>query len=210
MSRPCLTRRELLEKCAALGVVMTASALPMQSIAALWDERELHHPTPQNALGPFYKKHSPESRLLRASGDAGMPLTVSGRVLDTRGELLPNAVVEIWHTDHFGHYDLEGYRFRAKLPIETSGNYSFDTIMPGHYPDRVCQHIHYLVTAPGDKQLVTQLYFATDPVFEGDPDKNYTRDPLIQSRELVRPVVLAGDPQTIHAAVNFELCLERL
>jgi protocatechuate 3,4-dioxygenase beta subunit len=82
--------------------------------------------------------------------------------------------------------------------------------MPGHYPDRVCQHIHFLVTAPGHKTLVTQLYFATDPVFEGDPDHNFGRDRLIGSRELVRPVMLTGDPQDIQAAVRFEVCLERL
>jgi len=41
-------------------------------------------------------------------------------------------------------------------------------------------------------------------VFEGDPEHNYTRDPLIQSNDLVRPVTLAGDPNEIHALVNFE------
>jgi len=66
------------------------------------------------------------------------------------------------------------------------------------------------VTAPGHKPLITQLYFATDPVFEGDPDKNLNRDPIIQSREPVRPIMLVGDPKEIHAVVNFELCLERL
>ena len=84
--------------------------------------------------------------------------------------------------------------------------------MPGHYPDhsRVCQHIHYLVTAPGHKTLVTELYFATDPAFEGDPQKNFSRDPVIRTPELIRPVLLAGEPEAIHAAVRFELCLERL
>ena len=81
---------------------------------------------------------------------------------------------------------------------------------PGHYPARGCQHIHYVVTAPGHKPLVTQLYFATDPVFDGDPDKNYGKDPLIISRELVRPVTLTGDPKTIQAAVQFDVVLERL
>jgi len=131
-------------------------------------------------------------------------------VLDTRGEALEDAKVEVWHADHFGKYDIDGYRFRAQIPLEGKGAYSFDSVMPGHYPARVCQHVHFLVSALGHKTLVTQLYFATDPVFEGDPDKNFTRDPLLTSRELVRPVVLAGDPMTMHAAVNFELCLERL
>lgn len=127
-----------------------------------------------------------------------------------RGEPLPGAVIELWHTDHLGHYDLDGYRYRARLPVDAQGRYSVDTVMPGHYPGRVCQHIHYLVTAPGHKPLITQLYFATDPVFEGDPNRNFTRDPLVESRELVRPVVLAGDPGAVHAAVGFELVLETL
>ena len=175
-----------------------------------FEEKELRKPTPANELGPFYKKRAPETATLRAPGDPGMPLSVSGQILDTRGEKLPNVVLEVWQTDHLGHYDLDGYRYRAKLPADNSGNYKFESVMPGHYPDRVCQHIHYLVTAPGHKPLVTQLYFATDPVFEGDPDKNFNRDPLIHNRELVRPVMLVGDPKDIHAAVNFELCLERV
>jgi protocatechuate 3,4-dioxygenase beta subunit len=205
-----LSRRELIEKCAALGVVVTATSVPISAITRIWDESEVHHATPPNDFGPFYKKHSPQARELRMVGDAGLPLTVTGRILDTRGEALEDATVEVWHADHFGKYDIEGYRFRAHIPLEGKGAYSFDSVMPGHYPARVCQHVHYLVSAPGHKALVTQLYFATDPVFDGDPDKNFTRDPLLISRELVRPVVLTGDPKTIHAAVNFDLCLERL
>ena len=47
-------------------------------------------------------------------------------------------------------------------------------------------------------------------MFEGDRDKNYTRDPLITSRELVRPVMIKGDPKEIIAAVNFDLVMETL
>jgi protocatechuate 3,4-dioxygenase beta subunit len=82
--------------------------------------------------------------------------------------------------------------------------------MPGHYPDRVAQHVHFLLKAPGCRPLVTQLYFATDPAFGGDPDRNYMNDPLVRSRELVRPVLLTGDPGQPVARVKFELCLERL
>ncbi|MFI5120897.1 MAG: hypothetical protein ACHQM4_10805, partial [Thermoanaerobaculia bacterium] len=69
--------------------------------------------------------------------------------------------------------------------------------------------IHYRVTAPGHKPLVTQLYFATDPAFDGDPERNFRKDPLIKSRELVRPVALAADGATARARVRFEICLER-
>jgi protocatechuate 3,4-dioxygenase beta subunit len=209
MSRERLTRRQLLERCATFGALVTVPVLDIGSVSAFWENAEAQAPTPSNALGPFYKKRAPEARVLRMKGDVGMPLTIDGRIIDTRGEAVRDATVEVWHADHVGHYDLAGYRFRAKAPLDADARYQLDTIMPGHYPDRVCQHVHYLVTAPGCKPLVTQLYFATDPVFEGNPDKNFSKDPLIQSRELVRPVRIAGDPKTMYAAVTFELCLER-
>jgi protocatechuate 3,4-dioxygenase beta subunit len=205
-----LSRRDLLEKSIALGVVTVAAGLSPAVIAAAWDEAAPRPRTPDNALGPFYKKHAPDTRTLRIAGDPGMPLAVSGGVFSTRGEALPEATVEVWHTDNRGRYDIDGYRYRARFKPAAGGTYAFDSIMPGHYPDRVCQHVHYLVTAPGHRPLVTQLYFATDPVFEGDPDKNFGRDPLITTRELVRPVILAGDPGDVHAVVTLDLVLERL
>ncbi len=42
------------------------------------------------------------------------------------------------------------------------------------------------------------------------PDRNYSRDPLVLSRELVRPSTLTGDPQVIQAHVNFDVVLDRL
>jgi protocatechuate 3,4-dioxygenase beta subunit len=91
-----------------------------------------------------------------------------------------DVTVEIWQTNHQADYDLEGNHHRGKSQLDKSGAYTFESVIPGHYPDRsrICQHIHYVVTAPGHRPLVTQLYFATDPVFEGDPAKNYGRDLL--------------------------------
>lgn len=210
MKAPVLSRRDLLEKCAAAGLLALASPL-LGNAAALLDEAEQAAlvPTPPCEMGPFYKKHAPSSTMLRAPGDAGLPLLVSGHILDTRGERLRDAVLEVWQADHSGRYDNLGYRFRARLATTESGEYSFETVIPGHYPGRVAQHIHYRIEAPGHRPLVTQLYFATDPVFGGDPDRNFTKDPLVTSRELVRGVTLRGDPGAVQAAVVFDPCLER-
>jgi len=206
-----MNRRELLAKCAALGSLTLVPSLALPDVLFAWEEPGKNmKPTPWNEVGPFYKRNAPRTTHLRAPGDAGLPVTVSGRVLDTRGDALPGAAIEIWQADHHGRYDIDGYRYRASLLAGGAGAYRFDSVMPGHYPGRVGQHIHYLVSAPGHKSLTTQLYFATDPVFEGDPARNYSRDPLIQSSDLVRPVVLQGDPKAIVAAVTFEVVLERL
>jgi protocatechuate 3,4-dioxygenase beta subunit len=175
-------------------------------------EKGLRKPTPPNPLGPFYKRLTPVNNILRAPGDPGLPLTLSGQVVDTRGDLVPEATIEIWQTNYRGLYDLDGYRYRGKQKVGASGSYSFESVIPGHYPDktRICQHVHYLVIAPGHKPLVTQLYFASDPAFDGDPQKNYAADPLIQTPELIRPVLLTGEPNELRAKVRFELCLECL
>lgn len=206
-----LSRRELLAKCAALGSLAVASSLTPVAAFAAWEEQEnSRKPTAWNELGPFYKRHAPQTTQLRAPNDPGLPLAVSGKVFDSRGQVVRGATLEVWQTDHLGHYDLDGYRYRTTLTSGESGEYAFESVIPGHYPQRVCQHIHYLVTAPGHKPLTTQLYFATDPVFAGDPGRNYTKDPLIQSRDLVRPVMITGDPKAILASVAFEIVLEPL
>ena len=209
-----LTRRDVLQKCIALGSVLIAPTVSPEGMVAAFQgrEKQVCKPTPPNALGPFYKRLAPVNDVLRAPGDPGMPLTLSGQVFGTRGDIVTDATIEIWQTNHQGYYDVDGYRYRGKRQVDKSGAYTFESVIPGHYPDksRVCQHVHYLVMAPGHKTLVTQLYFATDPVFEGDPAKNYSRDPLIQTPELIRPVMLTGDPNEVHAKVQFELCLERL
>src|SRR5262249_26959283 len=132
--------------------------------------------TPTDQLGPFYRKGTPKSAgssaTLRAVGDPGLPLAGVGTVYDTRGSLVPEGKIEVWQTNHHGKYDIAGYRYRALLLSGTKGGYDFQSVMPGHYPARKCQHIHFLVQAPGLKPLVTQMYFASDPIFKGDPARN--------------------------------------
>jgi protocatechuate 3,4-dioxygenase beta subunit len=209
MSAARLSRRDLLSKCAALGALTVGSSLLLPDVLDAWDRQQGLKPTAWNELGPFYKKEAPRRTHLRLPGDPGLPLAVKGRVLDSHGDVLPGATLEVWQTNHAGQYDLSGYRYRTNLVADGSGAYGFESVMPGHYPSRVCQHIHYLVRAPGHKPLTTQLYFGTDPVFDGDPDRNFVKDPLIRNRDLVRPVTITGDAKAITAGVTFEIVLER-
>jgi protocatechuate 3,4-dioxygenase beta subunit len=205
-----LSRRDVLRQCLAAGVLVVPARWSEADVLHAWlDSHQERSPTAHVEMGPFYKKRAPNTTMLRAAGDPGVPLTVTGRVISVHGEPVPGATIEVWQADHGGLYDLEGYRYRAALAAGSSGAYSFDSIMPGHYPARVARHVHYFVTAPAHKPLSTQLYFATDEAFEGNPDANYSKDPLITSRTLVRPVVLTGQPGSALAAVEFELVLEK-
>jgi protocatechuate 3,4-dioxygenase beta subunit len=209
MPRRVWSRRDVLRECLAGGVLLTTARLSEAAVLAAWTGEQAAQPTPHVEMGPFYKKRAPKTTRLRGTGDPGVPLSVKGHVIGGNGNPVPEAVIEVWQANDAGLYDLEGYRYRATLSPTRAGDYGFDSIIPGHYPARVARHVHYLVTAPGYKPLSTQLYFSTDEVFEGNPDKSFTKDPLITSRDLVRPVVLDGQPGSAIARVTFELVLEK-
>lgn len=94
-------RRFFLRSLAAAGALLTAPA----SFAA-----ELLR-TPRQTPGPFYPDKLPldgDNDLVIVDGAAtsalGEVTRLSGRILDTRGEPLRNAVVEIWQVDNHGIY----------------------------------------------------------------------------------------------------------
>ena len=204
-------RREFLEKCIIRGLLVGGAAVSQTQLFAAWKGtiEKAGAPTPPEVLGPFFKKGAPHLADLRVAGEPGLPLSISGQILDTRGEPVHDAVVELWHADYKGIYDVEGFRYRAKLALADATDYAVETIMPGHYPSRPVQHVHYLITAPGCKPLVTQLYFATDPFFEGDPDKNFERKGVVANRECIRPVSLLDENTAPRTAVTFDVVLEK-
>jgi protocatechuate 3,4-dioxygenase beta subunit len=207
-----LSRRDLFSRCVALGVVKLGAGLTVATAFDSWLRAETvpRPATPIDQLGPFYKRGTQESpghsAVLRAQGDPGLQLAVAGTVYNTRGEVLPGAKIDVWQTNHQGRYDITGYRYRALLRAGMNGEYDFQSVVPGHYPARKCQHIHFLVQAEGHKPLVTQMYFASDPIFKGDPAKNMNDD--CPSVELVRPILLSDQATTMGANAMFELVLE--
>ncbi len=202
------TRRSMLENCIVRGGLIAGAAMSHNRLLAMFEKAETAalKPTPSEVLGPFFKKGAPNTSVLRQPGDPGFPLRVAGKVCNTRGDRVEGARIDIWQANHVGRYDVVGYRYRARLLV-TAADFAIDTIMPGHYDDRPAQHIHFLISAPGHKDLITQIYFATDPFFEGNVDKNYHKRSIVDSRENVRPVTLyeAGAP---HASVGFDIVLE--
>lgn len=211
MNRKQATRREIIERCISRGLLVAGAPLAASSLVSLWaaTESQANKPTPTEVLGPFFKKGAPNTSMLRAPGDPGFPLRVVGKVFNTRGEPVHEARIDIWQTDYKGHYDVEGYRYRTKLVLDAATDYAVETVMPGHYEDRPAQHIHYMITAPGHRPLITQVYFATDPFFEGDPDKNYRKRSIVSHRESIRPVTLFEQPGAAHAEVTFDICMEK-
>lgn len=189
------TRRRLLT--AAAGLALSTPLLtvaPRSALAALV-------PTPRQTEGPFYPKELPADRdtdLTRVEGRtakaAGLPIHVTGHVLSPDGKPVPDAVVELWQCNAHGRYahpwdssdrpldpNFQGY---GVMRTSAEGRYGFRTIKPGFYPGRA-PHIHFKVAAPGANPLVTQMYFAGEPLNARDGILNRIRNPEARAGVIV-------------------------
>ncbi len=193
------TRRRFLKRGAEVASVIAVYPLLNLNV---WAES---CPTPTATAGPFYKQGAPFRNFLREQSQKGIPLAVFGQIVDISGKPVTDAVVEVWHTNPAGDYDLDGYKYRASIRVNNEGRYDFETFLPGNYGGRA-QHIHYRITAPKNRKLITQLFFNSDPMFEGNPEKTYHKDPIISDLSLIRPVI-GGDKNGYK--VDFPICLEK-
>jgi len=152
--------------------------------------------TPDQILGPFYPvSELPQTADLtsvsgRPGRAAGQVINVMGRVLNMAGEPVRSARVEVWQANSHGRYthpsdpnpapldpNFEG---SAVLTTDSEGRYRFKTIKPAAYPagpNRMRPaHIHFMVSGRQDK-IVTQMYFADDPLNQTDPFLNSVGGP---------------------------------
>jgi protocatechuate 3,4-dioxygenase beta subunit len=159
-------------------------------------------PTPAQTAGPFYPVTFPpdvDNDLVVLRGSAaqaeGVVAHIVGRVLGLDGRPVADARVEIWQCDARGRYLHPGdsgrpQRDRAfqgygRISTSGDGSYSFRTIRPVAYPGRT-PHIHFAVTAPGRRELVTQMYVAGEPLNERDGLYRTIRDPRQRAAVTVR------------------------
>ena len=124
---------------------------------------------------------------LRAGGEAqGQRVIVFGRVLDSDGRAVPDALVEVWQANAAGRYRHAGDNWPAPLDphfdglgrvvTDSLGRYEFTTVKPGAYPWGNHHnawrpaHVHLsLFGTAFTQRLVTQMYFPGDPLFGQDP-----------------------------------------
>jgi protocatechuate 3,4-dioxygenase beta subunit len=185
------TRQEFILLSDILGVSMLVDAIANHSGEGI---------TESTVLGPFYSGEqreltSGESILLRV--EDGEPLVMKGRVANAEGAPIVGAKIEVWQTAPNQLYDVQDEsqpsgHLRATFRTGELGEYEFRTILPvsypipndgpagqllsslGRHPFRPA-HVHFMISAPGHRMLVTHLflqgdkYLASDAVFGVKP-----------------------------------------
>jgi protocatechuate 3,4-dioxygenase beta subunit len=119
-------------------------------------------PTDAQTEGPYYTPNTPRRSNLVIGGVQGIPLLLTGDVVDTQCRPVRGALLDFWQADDAGRYDNEGYRLRGHQFADGRGRFALRTIVPGLYPGRT-RHIHVKVQRPHGRILTTQLYFPGEP-----------------------------------------------
>jgi hydroxyquinol 1,2-dioxygenase len=164
----------------------------MQTIAI--NNAAYENATEATVFGPFFSEDAP---LIDLGGDiagdaTGQPCWVEGTVVDTDGNAVPGARIDVWEADSDGFYDVQyddsrtagrsylfsgpdgGFRFWAvtptPYPIPHDGPVGKMLQATGRSPIRA-SHLHFMVSAQGHRALVTHIfvrgdqYLACDSVF---------------------------------------------
>jgi protocatechuate 3,4-dioxygenase beta subunit len=157
----------------------------LEPTPAAGDQLEL---TPEETAGPFFRPNSPLKSDFRGPGVKGVPIRLSGFVLDRKGRPISGALLDFWHADANGEYDFEGFRCRGHQFSDATGRYALETIVPGLYPGRT-RHYHVRLQAANGPILSTQLYFPEEA--RNASDSLFRPDLLLKIRE-TGSVRLAG------------------
>lgn len=193
--------------------------------------------TPRTIEGPLYVAGAPESQGFARlddglESDQAEVLFMQGTVFDADGQPVPGAKVEVWHANLMGNYSFfdstqTPFNLRRTIITDAQGRYQFQSIMPkgygcppggstatlleqlGRHGQRPA-HIHFFVSAPGQRKLTTQINI--------DGDEYLWDDFAFASREgLVPPLRRVDDPAAIaergvgkpFASIDFDFRLHR-
>ncbi len=186
--------------------IKTSSIAGLASIStACTDSTASITHTPSEVEGPFYPVVALKDKdfdLTQIDGHSeqaqGEQIIISGRVLDTDGQPIESALVDLWQANTHGRYThpvdpnpapldphFEGW---AIVESGTDGSFRFKTIIPGAYPARPDwtrpPHIHFKVSKRGYVDLTTQMYFP-------DQELNNVDRLLLRQAENLRPLMIA-------------------
>ncbi|CAI8858153.1 protocatechuate 3,4-dioxygenase subunit alpha [Pseudomonas neuropathica] len=142
--------------------------------------------TTSHTVGPYY--HIGLTWLnrenLTVEQTLGERVAITGQVVDGNGDVVNDAMLEVWQANAAGKYDhpedeqdkpldphFEGF---GRVPVDAEGRFRFTTIKPGTVEglkgSTQAPHLVVLVFARGlVKHLLTRIYFEGEPANVDDP-----------------------------------------
>jgi catechol 1,2-dioxygenase len=123
---------------------------------------------------------TPNGGSIVRSSTSGEPMFFTGTVVDKAGRPIAQAEVDVWHASTVGLYENQDpeqaeMNLRGLFTTDEEGRYYFRSVRPAGYPVPVDgpvgdllraqlrhpyrpAHIHFMITKPGFKTLITQIF----------------------------------------------------
>jgi catechol 1,2-dioxygenase len=144
-------------------------------------------------LGPFHVAGAPELPMGAniCLDHKGEDMLIHGRVLDTEGEPVAGATLDVWQANDEGFYDVQqkgiqpDFNLRGRFRTGADGRYWFSAVKPrfypipddgpvgkllrtlGRHPYRPA-HLHFILSADGFETLTTHIFDPDDPYIDSD------------------------------------------
>ncbi|KQT02850.1 6-chlorohydroxyquinol-1,2-dioxygenase [Rhizobium sp. Leaf391] len=177
-------RQEFILLSDVLGVSMLVDAI---------NNRKPSGASESTVLGPFHVADAPELPMGAniCLDEKGEDMVIGGRILDTEGRPIENAVIDVWQANDEGFYDVQqkgiqpDFNLRGLFRTDADGCYWFRAVKPKYYPipddGPVGQllghlgrhpyrpaHLHYIIKADGFQTLTTHIFDPDDPYIHSD------------------------------------------
>jgi hydroxyquinol 1,2-dioxygenase len=177
-------RQEFILLSDILGVSMLVDAI---------NNRKPSGASESTVLGPFHVADAPELPMGAniCLDHKGEDMVISGRIIDTAGNPISSAVLDVWQANEEGFYDVQqkgiqpDFNLRGVFRTGADGRYWFRAVKPKYYPipddGPVGQllaalgrqpyrpaHLHFILKADGFATLVTHIFDPDDPYITTD------------------------------------------
>ncbi|MBF9043111.1 6-chlorohydroxyquinol-1,2-dioxygenase [Rhodobacterales bacterium HKCCE4037] len=177
-------RQEFILLSDVLGVSMLVDAI---------NNRKPSGASESTVLGPFHVEGAPELPLGSniCLDQKGEPMLVRGRILDTEGQPIAGAKIDVWQANDEGFYDVQqkgiqpDFNLRGVFRSNEKGEYWFRGVKPKYYPipddgpvgkllaslgrhPYRPAHLHYIIGAEGFETLTTHIFDPDDPYIASD------------------------------------------
>jgi len=177
-------RQEYILLSDVLGVSMLVDAI---------NNRKPSGASESTVLGPFHVADAPELPMGSniCLDQKGEDMFIHGRILDTEGKPITDAVLDVWQANDEGFYDVQqkgiqpDFNLRGVFRTGADGRYWFRAVKPkfypipddgtvgkllhalGRHPYRPA-HLHYILKADGFETLTTHIFDPDDPYINSD------------------------------------------
>jgi hydroxyquinol 1,2-dioxygenase len=173
--------------------ILLSDVLGVSMMVETINDEETPDATDSTVLGPFHMVESPPRNL----GDHVSPesegevCVVRGRIVSVTGEPVVGASLDVWQANTKGFYDVQqpGIQSigngRGFFTADANGEFHFRSVVPSYYPIPTDgpvgsllagtarhpyrpAHIHFIVAAPGYKELTTHIFVDGSEYIDSD------------------------------------------